>query len=786
MTTITKTKSAPAETRAPVVTGSHRNDHDADYTPALDWFAKQGARFVRVAAWKAKVNAPGKQPIEMGWQEKPLTAKDVLAHLRTGGNVGLLCGKHSGGLCLLDVDDHLQEFLEYFPGLASVPIIQRRDAPNRGKIVLKLTGAIPANKKWHDHHLEFLGTGNQGVIPPSIHPEGAPYELRNADRAALDYDGARIFKICEAWMNRNAPEKNHDLNPPTVGRGRLSRQTRDFLSYGAGPETRNNRLFVAACDLYGCNYPQAEAEAMLLPIWLGMGKPEKEAHSTITSAYSQPRTPANPHAFDNVVTSKPALVVTGEETKGESTEDEPADFPITSNMPELPKVARLDPTLEKNAKKAGKFIGDYTSFAMRAAPMTPPLFHQTFALAILSTAIARRVYVRGGTDAIYPNLYILLSARSTLYTKTTGYNAALKVLEAAGLSHLNLPDGMTPQSLMTELSNRAQDNFTSWDKEEQDDWKQERLFAGQRAWWVDEAARLLAQLQQKHLAELGDIMLKLYECPTKIKVSTQMRGRETVRNAYLTICGPTTPAALRPHLKNSTYWGNGLFSRFLLVSPDTAPVRVFYPEPFAMPASLPKHINQLAFDRLELPKESALGPTPAPPAVEAKLGRDVRQMWDNYHAAMYELIGKKAVAEKLEPWYGRITTNTIKIAMLLAASDWARMAKGNPLEIHPAHWARAQEITEGYRASLHRMVEDASLPIESEDDELAEKIIARVKSGVRNSRRELTQDLHVRAGIQRQRFDIILTQLLEDGVLVEYEVKNARGPSTKRLFYRNP
>ena len=164
MAAITKTKSAPARTEAPRVTVSHHGNDQEDYTPALDWFAKQGAHFVRVAAAKAKVNAPGKQPIEKGWQQKPLTVKDVLPHIKNGGNVGLLCGKHSNGLCLLDVDDHLQDFLEYFPGLADAPIIQRRDAMNRGKIVLHLTGEIPSNKKWHDHHLEFLGTGNQGVM----------------------------------------------------------------------------------------------------------------------------------------------------------------------------------------------------------------------------------------------------------------------------------------------------------------------------------------------------------------------------------------------------------------------------------------------------------------------------------------------------------------------------------------------------------------------------------------------------------------------------------------------
>jgi hypothetical protein len=780
MATITKIKSASGGSEAPLVTSSHQENEQENYTPALDWFARQGARFVRVAAAKAKVEAPGKQPIDKGWQEKPFMLKDILPHIRTGGNVGLLCGKYSNGLCLLDVDDCLQDFLEYFPSLTAAPIIQRRDAMNRGKIVFRLIGGILSNKKWHDHHLEFLGTGNQGVIPPSIHPDGAPYELRNANGRALEIDRAKILRICQAWAEREAHDNDPDLNPPTLGRGRLSRQTRDFIEYGAGPDTRNNRLFIAACDLNGCNFPQAEAEALLMPVWARMAKTEKEAITTIASAYSQVRYPANPHAFEVAIDFKaaPVLMI---ESPG-SVEDESKAFVITGTLPELPKIAWLSQAEEKEGRKAGKFINEYMSFGMKDAPMSPPLFHQTYALAILSTAIARRVYVNVGTSAIFPNLYMLLTAPSTLYTKTTGFRSAMKMLEAAGLSHLLLPDGVTPQSLITELSNRPQDNFKDWGQDDQEEWRQERLFAGQRAWWIDEAARLFSQFQQKHLADLLPIILRLYECDPRIKVSTQMRGRETVRNAYLTICGPTTPAALRPHLKTPDYWTNGLFARFLLVAPDTAPVRVFYPEPFPIPSNLSKHINQLTFERLESPKENALGPASAPPATEAKIPPEVRQRWDNYHAAMFELINKKAVPEKLSAWYGRLHEKAIKIAMLLAASDWVKMAKGNPLIIQPAHWARAQTITEGYRASLHRIVEESGQPIESEDDEMAEKILTRVQSGSRNSRRELAQDLNMRAGSQRDRFEAMITQLIQDGDLVEYDVQGKRGPSAKRLY----
>jgi hypothetical protein len=219
-----------------------------------------------------------------------------------------------------------------------------------------------------------------------------------------------------------------------------------------------------------------------------------------------------------------------------------------------------------------------------------------------------------------------------------------------------------------------------------------------------------------------------------------------------------------------------------LVTPDTAPVRVFYPDPFPVPPALAKHINQLMFERLEQPQENAIGPTLPPPAIEAKVAPEVKKRWDKYHAAMFEIIRKKSAPEKLHACYGRFHEKAIKIAMLLAASDWVRMKKGNPLVIQSQHWARAQEITEGYRASLHRMIEEASTPIENEDDELVEKIVTRLQSSARNSRRELAIDLHMQTGSKRTNLDMIIDQLIRDEIVIEKAVKKSRGPGTNRLF----
>lgn len=324
--------------------------------------------------------------------------------------------------------------------------------------------------------------------------------------------------------------------------------------------------------------------------------------------------------------------------------------------------------------------------------------------------------------------------------------------------------------------------YNDWGKDDKDDWQKERLFAAQRAWWMDEAASLLDLFKQKNTADLLGLILKLYGCPQKITASTVGRGRETVRFPYLSICGPTTPAAMRSHLKNSELWGDGLFARFLFVTPDAPPVDAFYPSSCETPPALAAHLNKLAFQRLEMPKENITGALQAPAAIQAAIPADVWQRWKAYRSGIFTLLAKKAVPEKLYSLYGRLHTTAIKIATLLAVSDFVDMAEGNPLVIRPEHWARAQILTEGYRASLHRLVDDASHPVDDEDQELEEKIINRVRTSGRNSRRELAQDLHTTAGAQRQRFDMIINQLIKDGVLVERETKKERGPSTQRIY----
>jgi hypothetical protein len=86
--------------------------------------------------------------------------------------------------------------------------------------------------------------------------------------------------------------------------------------------------------------------------------------------------------------------------------------------PPLPDSVML-PDVSENA-----WLGTYKSYAGARSPMIPDLFHEGAALWPASVAIARRLEVSMPFDDVYPNLFVVWSAPTTPYCKTTGMSIA--------------------------------------------------------------------------------------------------------------------------------------------------------------------------------------------------------------------------------------------------------------------------------------------------------------------------------------------------------------------------
>ncbi len=142
-----------------------------------------------------------------------------------------------------------------------------------------------------------------------------------------------------------------------------------------------------------------------------------------------------------------------------------------------------------------------------------------------------------------------------------------------------------------------------------------------------------------------------------------------------------------------------------------------------------------------------------------------------YERALREMTAPSApLDDRLRTVYGRLHVQALKVALCLAALDWVAM-EGRPQKpsVRAAHWYRAQQIAEVWRASAHRLLYDLG---ESEEARLEARIL-KLLAG----RREGLSVRSIYRALRSPRKPVIeaLKALEQDGQMVGEVVKN-NGP----------
>lgn len=89
-----------------------------------------------------------KDKFELNWQNTPHTLEQAQGHARSGGNVGLLTGEHSNGICPVDRDVDFWATVAMLGNLAHTAKVVRDNAPDRGKLLYRVIGELPPTKAW--------------------------------------------------------------------------------------------------------------------------------------------------------------------------------------------------------------------------------------------------------------------------------------------------------------------------------------------------------------------------------------------------------------------------------------------------------------------------------------------------------------------------------------------------------------------------------------------------------------------------------------------------------------
>jgi len=325
------------------------------------------------------------------------------------------------------------------------------------------------------------------------------------------------------------------------------------------------------------------------------------------------------------------------------------------SIPVLPNYVEFDPNL---GLRTGIWIDQYIEYANAISPMTPKLFHESAALWLLSVAVARRVVLKMDFADVYPNLYILWVAPSTLYKKSTSLEIATGIALDV-FPFLLAPNDTTPEAMISDMAGREPSLIDTMTEEEKILWEKERPFCAQRGWVQDEFSGLMATMNRDYNAGLLEAYLRFYDCKKSYTRSTKSQGRITIKNSYLSLLCASTPSALSFYFGNEKLWTNGFWPRFAILTPENETQIWIEPRNHNYPCELINQLSQI-FDKLPSPK----WPNSSEP-LSVQLGRGVFDLWNRYNKAVsFDLLSPE-LDSRLYASYGRFPSHAKKISILL-------------------------------------------------------------------------------------------------------------------------
>ena len=373
-----------------------------------------------------------------------------------------------------------------------------------------------------------------------------------------------------------------------------------------------------------------------------------------------------------------------------------------STMPALQKEAQLTVAQLEEAAHIGQWITEYVAWAGASANETPLLFHEGAALYLAAIAIGRRLCINTPwRQQVFPNLYVMIVAISTYYRKSAGLGLGGEVARAA-IPHMILPQPGSPENFMNMLGGILPANFESIPEADRDRLTKGNRFAAQRGILRDELSGLFKSMTKDYMSGMKELIMQLYDCPPYLDSNTNNRGIVVIRDTALSILGAATPAELGSALSMND-WYNGNLARFALLTPEPDYQERAAPKSELNPVDLVTRLRRL---HEKLPQPSPLS-NDEPVSTAWALSADIWQSCHAYEQALRKLTAPtSSLDDRLRAVYGRLHVQALKIAICLAALDWADSgASGHPV-VRAAHWYRAQQIAETWRASAHRLLHE--------------------------------------------------------------------------------
>lgn len=467
-------------------------------------------------------------------------------------------------------------------------------------------------------------------------------------------------------------------------------------------------------------------------------------------------------------------------------------LPVES-APKLPEMAAQD---YSKGKEARVWLDDFIEWSTYWSPRGHYLFHESMGLFLLSLLTARRLKLPID-DGFYPSLYICFAADSGKYAKTTTTKIAKAIVRELGLSHLTISPKSSPQAFFQESAGHVPDDWESLGAQVQEETLTRIAFAGKRSMFMDELGEMLSSMMQQNSVNHGwvRIFLEWAGCPPEDDNTTIGRGRDIVREPYLSFLGCMTIDHVQALPTASSPWMNGFFGRIALITPPpnewvltekpseayTFPEKVMEPlrhfvrtlptphvgEPEALLNGKGKPTGKFAVER------------DAYPVQECTWDEGAMNGYKNYGKALFTLVNTDtSIPRDLHGNYVRFADKALAIAMLLSWMD-----NGGHMTL--AHWIAAQEVAERWRVSLHECYGE----VNGIQTTYAGKIEKRILNSIQRSKKGLTArevQQNVGGGLTAKQVLEYLQYMQIIGTIVPVPVAAGKGGTGVKIVYVTP
>lgn len=310
----------------------------------------------------------------------------------------------------------------------------------------------------------------------------------------------------------------------------------------------------------------------------------------------------------------------------------------------------LSPEEEKVAEGQRGFVEEYIEWASSLGDAATQ-YHQAGAFTILSALLSGRVTLPTSYGPLVPNLWFMILGDTTLTRKSTAMDIATDLLMEVDPDAILATDGSV-EGLMQGLSTRP---------------KRPSIFLR------DEFSGLLEMITKKdYYAGMAEVLTKLYD--GKLQKRILRKEEITVRDPILLILAGGIRNRVQGLLTHE-HVSSGFIPRFIFVTAESDTSRL---QPLGPPTAKDLGNRDYLIRRMEELVEhygqtrgvhvKALGQTLKEDKYHAELTPDAWLRYNELEKALLDSGMESEKPELMTPLFDRLSKNTLKAAVLLAAA----------------------------------------------------------------------------------------------------------------------